>query len=207
MTSPVRMVLVLSLIALVSGVALGGLFGVTREQAENNVLKFKKIPAVVAISEAVSGPLDDAAKAALEQQLLAEKRTVDVGGKEPLLFFVVSKDGAPHAVALEGVGQGFGGDVGVMAGIAIEGGGLVGIGVTTMSETPGVGTRVLEPAFTKQFAGMPADAVVKVKKDGGTVDAVSGATITSRAVAAGVQGARETFEQHREAILGAVGAP
>lgn len=205
MNSSVRMVVVLSLIALVSGVALGGLYSLTREQAENNVLKFKKIPAVATITETISGPLDDAARAALEEQLLAEKRNVDIGAKVPLLFFVINKDGAPFAVALEGVGQGFGGDLGVMAGIAIETGDLVGIGVTTMSETPGIGTRVKDTAFAKQFAGMPKDAVVKVKKDGGAVDAVSGATISSRAVAAAVTAAKETFEQNRDAIVGAVG--
>ena len=57
---------------------------------------------------------------------------------------------------------------------------LIGIGITTMSETPGVGTRAKEDAFLKQFKGMKKDTVFKVKADGGQVDAVSGATVTSR---------------------------
>ena len=47
MKAALRMLVVLSTIAIVSGAALGGLYEATYERAENNVLKFKKIPAVV----------------------------------------------------------------------------------------------------------------------------------------------------------------
>lgn len=201
----VRMVVVLSAISVFSGIALGGMYGATHEIADNNILKFKKIPAVAAISEAVSGPLDDAARTALEEKLLAAKKSADLGAKEPTVLFVVEKDGKPHAVALEGFGQGFGGELGVMAGFSLETGDLVGIGVTTMSETPGIGTRAKEPAFAAQFAGMKKDAVIKVKKDGGVVDAISGATISSRAVAAAVDAARTTYQQNEAAIRAAIG--
>ena len=49
-----------------------------------------------------------------------------------------------------------------------------------MKETPGLGTRVADPAFTGQFTGKPADA--RLKSQGGDIDAVSGATLTSNAV-------------------------
>lgn len=205
MKPSVRMVVVLSAISLVSGIALGGMYNATHERAENNILKFKKIPAVATISEAVNGPLDEAARAALEEKLLSDKRLVDLGGKDPLLLFVVTKDDAPVAVAFEGFGQGFGGELGVMTGISLETGDLVGIGITTMSETPGVGTRTKDPAFAAQFQGMKKDAVIKVKKDGGIVDAVSGATVSSRAVAAAVDQARGTYQKNEAAIRAAVG--
>jgi electron transport complex protein RnfG len=205
MNASVRMVVVLGLIALLSGGALGGLYDVTRETAENNVLKFKKIPAVVDIQQGLTGALDDSARAALEEQLLAEKRMVDIGAEDPLLVFVLSKDGKPAGVAIEDFGQGFGGDLGVMAGFDLATGEILGVGITTMSETPGVGTRVKDETFTKQFRGMKAEGAVKVKKDGGAVDAVSGATISSRAVAAGIDKAKATFASHKDAIAAAVG--
>ena len=83
---------------------------------------------------------------------------------------------------------------------------VVGIGVTTMSETPGVGTRVREQAFTLQFTGLPGDTPFKVKKDGGPIDAITGATISSRAVTDAVAAAVATFQQHEAAIRDAVAA-
>jgi electron transport complex protein RnfG len=200
------MILVLALITLASGLSLGALNEATYQLAADNVLRFKKIPAVVDIYAAAGNPVGPQERPALEEELLREKRLVDIGAKDSLLCFVVKDGGEPAAVALEGTGQGFGGDVGVMVGVGLDSGDLVGIGVTTMSETPGVGTRVREPSFARQFAGMSGGAVFKVKKDGGAVDAITGATISSRAVAAAVDAAVTTYREHRDAIRRAVEA-
>jgi electron transport complex protein RnfG len=200
------MVLVLGIITLASGIALGALHEATWELAANNVLKFKKIPAVVEIYRLMGHDLSPADRLGLEERLLAEKRLVDVGANEPLLVFVLQEDGRPSAVALEGAGQGFGGDVGVMVGIGLDSGDVTGIGVTTMSETPGVGTRVREEAFTRQFAGLPAEGTFQVKKDGGTLDSITGATVSSRAVAGAVTSAVATYREHEDAIRDAVAA-
>lgn len=204
MNAPTRMIVVLGAITLISGLSLGALNEATYERAANNVLRFKKIPAVVDIYRATGQDVDEARRAALEEELLTEKRLVDIGGTEPLLCFVVKKDDKPFAVALEGTGQGFGGDVGVMVGLGLGDPRLAGVGITTMSETPGVGTRVREASFTHQFTGMPGDAVFRVRKDGGQVDAITGATVTSRAVSAAVEGAVATYRAHEEAIRNAV---
>ena len=201
-----HMIIVLSAIALLSGLALGGLNELTRERIRDNVLKYKKIPAVADIYEGVAGKLDAAARAAKEEELLAEKKYLDLGGKEPVLLFLIKKGGEPYAVALEAFGAGFGGDVGVMVGFKLDADALAGIGITTLSETPGVGSRVTEASFTLQFRDMPAAAVFKVKKDGGDIDAVTGATISSRAVAEAVRKAAEFFRAHREEILKALGS-
>ncbi len=204
MKSYVQMVLVLTGIALISGLALGALNELTFETIQNNILRFKKIPAVADIYETVGGELPAAERAQVEEGLLAEKRYLDLGQREPSLFFVVRKQGEPFAVALEDYGQGFGGDLGVMVGFEIETANLVGIGITTMSETPGVGTRVKQESFVRQFIGMSSDTVLKVKKDGGEIDAITGATISSRAVAQAMDRARGFYTEHREAILQAV---
>ena len=200
MANYIRMVIVLSAITLVSGLALGALNELTYETAENNVLKFKKIPAVATIYEGLVGALNQEQKIALETELLAEKLSVDLGEKEPLLVFVIKKDGAPYAVALEKFGPGYGGDLGVMMGFKIEDGSIVGIGITTMAETPGVGTRVTEQIFVDQFKTLPANAILKVKKDGGNIDAIAGATISCRAVALAAEQAKEYYEKHQEQI-------
>jgi electron transport complex protein RnfG len=94
-----------------------------------------------------------------------------------------------------------------MTGFDLESEALVGIGVTTMSETPGLGTRVRDAEFARQFVGLGVDAALRVKKDGGEIDAVTGATISSRAVADAVRQARDTFAAHKGAFRAAMAAP
>jgi len=56
-----------------------------------------------------------------------------------------------------------------------------------MSETSGLGANAAKESFRSQFAGKSGS--VAVTKDGGDIDALTGATITSRAVASGVNSA------------------
>lgn len=204
MANYLRMIIVLSLITLISGFALGALNEVTYEKAENNILRFKKIPAVAGIYQTIMGPLTADKKVKVQETLLAEKITVELTEGDPTLLFVIKKDGKPFAVTLEKFGQGFGGELGVMTGFRLDDGKLVGIGVTTMAETPGIGTRISEVIFTDQFKTLPDNAVLKVKKDGGIVDAVAGATISSRAVAYAVEQADSFYRTHQEKIKQAV---
>ena len=99
-------------------------------------------------------------------------------------FFVGVIDGEPRAVAFETFGKGgYGGDVGLMVGIDIKDDKLIGAGVTTHAETPGMGAKAKsDPGFVAQFQGLAVKDPIKVTKDGGTINAISGATLTSRAV-------------------------
>lgn len=84
---------------------------------------------------------------------------------------------------------GFGGAVDTMVGILPDGT-ISGISILSCSgETPGLGAKATEESFYSQFAGKPADGSVKVAKDGGDIVAITGATITSRAVTNGVDAA------------------
>ena len=76
----------------------------------------------------------------------------------------------------------------------------MGIGITTLSETPGLGTRITEDIFTQQFHNKSKDTIFKVKKDGGEIDAITGATISSRAVAQAITETKIFYEQHQEKL-------
>lgn len=68
--------------------------------------------------------------------------------------------------------------------------------VTQQKETPGLGTKMSEPKFKEQFNTKdPANFRLKVKKDGGDVDAITAATISSRAFCEAVQQAYEVYQQ------------
>ena len=63
-----------------------------------------------------------------------------------------------------------------------------GISIIESSETSGLGSKANDDFFRDQFPGLNADTA-KVTKDGGSVEAITGATITSKAVCSAVRAA------------------
>ena len=83
--------------------------------------------------------------------------------------------------------EGYGGDIQITVGITSDGT-VNGISILSISETAGLGMKAKEPAFYEQYQGKQAEKFA-VSKDGGEgepIDAISGATITSRAVTGAV---------------------
>ena len=86
--------------------------------------------------------------------------------------------------------EGYGGDIQFSMGVTLDGT-LNGISLLNIKETAGLGMKAKEPAFYGQYEGKQAEKFV-VSKDGGDgepIDALSGATITSRAVTDAVNAA------------------
>ena len=94
--------------------------------------------------------------------------------------------GAGEIFAVLNDGEKFG-QVSAMDTVINADGTVAGIKVTEASETPGLGAKAQsDKNWIAQFAGQPADGSLAVSKDGGTINAITGATITSRAVTLGV---------------------
>lgn len=64
--------------------------------------------------------------------------------------------------------------------------------VISHAETSGLGSKATDPNWQRQFVGSTED--VSVTKDGGTINAITGSTITSRCVCNGVNAARAVVE-------------
>lgn len=79
--------------------------------------------------------------------------------------------------------NGFGGAIDMMVGVG-EDGCVTGVSVISHGETASLGANCTREDFRARFVG--ASEALAVKKDGGTVDALTGATVTSRAVTEGV---------------------
>lgn len=89
---------------------------------------------------------------------------------------------------------GFNGHIGLMVGFLPDGT-IHKISVVEQSETPGLGTKMKGDQFKGQFEGKnPETFRLKVKKDGGDVDAITAATITSRAFCDAVERAYKAFK-------------
>lgn len=96
-------------------------------------------------------------------------------------------DGSISSYAFPFKGPGLWGTIEGYLGIAADGRNLTGIVFTSHSETPGLGGRIDEDVFRDQFRGLAVPAGAMVLKDaGGTgdIDAITGATYTSRSVMA-----------------------
>jgi electron transport complex protein RnfG len=188
MREMIQMVVVLTVLSFVSGGLLAYVKDGTKDKIEFQQLTFVKGPAIKEILKgAANDPITDRFKLK--------------DGDAERSFFVGVFDGKPDTVAFESSGKGYGGDIGLMVGVNLEDGKIVGVGVTTHSETPGLGSRAkTDPTFVAQFPGQPIAETFKVKADGGQVDALSGATFTSRGVAAALTEAGEIYEKLKPQI-------
>lgn len=188
MREMIKMVVVLTILSSVSGGLLAAVRNGTKDKIENQQLQLVKGPAIRAILEGCSNdPVADRFKITDE----ATERS----------FFVGVFDGAAQTVAFETFGKGYGGDVGLMVAINLTDDTLVGAGVTTHSETPGLGAKSkTDPSFARQFKGISAVAPIKVTNDGGAINALSGATITSRAVCAAATEAGQIYQRLKPQI-------
>ncbi len=93
--------------------------------------------------------------------------------------------------------KGFSGNISLMVGILADGT-VNNISVLQHAETPGLGSKMSEPSFKDQFNNKHADSFnFNVKKDGGDVDAITAATISSRAFCDAVNRAISTFENNK----------
>lgn len=76
--------------------------------------------------------------------------------------------------------NGFGGNIDMVVGISADRE-IIGIIITALSETPGLGSRVADPLYLAGYEGLSGNLRL-----GEEIDAISGATISSRSVLAGV---------------------
>ena len=89
--------------------------------------------------------------------------------------------------------KGYGGNIRLMVGLNPDRT-VISYQVLAAGETPGLGSNLSTPAFIARFKDQPA-ASVKVTKDGGKIEALTSATITSRAVCDAVANAAQRIDR------------
>jgi electron transport complex protein RnfG len=111
---------------------------------------------------------------------------------------ILAKNGRETAGVLYMVTpSGYGGEISISVGFDVAGQKLTGIKILSQSETAGLGANCVQPWFTQRFIGKTAASRLTVVKTETAaedqVQAITAATITSEAVTAGVNAARENF--------------
>ncbi len=120
----------------------------------------------------------------------------------PITVYTATKEGEVTGYAVETMTKnGFGGAIRMMVGFT-PAGEVINVNVLEQSETPGLGTKMTDegnPLITSFKGKNPADMKMAVKKDGGDVDALTAATISSRAYVDAMSRAYKAFTQVRDA--------
>ncbi len=173
MRDMIKMGLILLLITSVSGVILGVTNSFTDEVIQERALENMMESIGVLIPEAEDLDMIE------DEEILSRDLIREV--------YVGYKGGNVAGYAIKATSQGYGGDVVIMVGIVGDGT-ISGVQILEQSETPGLGTKVMEKDFLDGYRGRSTSEDV-------AVDVIGGATVSSVAVNRGVEAAASLYEE------------
>ncbi|MEG1634382.1 MAG: RnfABCDGE type electron transport complex subunit G [Rikenellaceae bacterium] len=181
-SSLTNMVMVLLLITLIASAAVGVVYQLTIEPIRNSKIE-KLNKAIVEVLP--------------QFKTLAPEKTIEIDGEEVKIYTALN-DQDTIGYAIESFSKnGFGGMIKILVGFTVDGT-IYSTEVLSHTETPGLGDKMdkKKSNFSQQFKEKnPASYKLSVKKDGGDVDAITAATISSRAFTNAVDNAYKAFQQ------------
>ena len=182
-----RLVIVLTTISLVAALALTGVYALTKGPIEKGQ-KEKKEKALYAVLPKFEGSVVDTV-------------IMDANNEAVPVHLAIDKEGRRCGAGIETYTlKAFSGRFDLMVGFDADGV-IVNTEVIKSAETPGLGDKINKSKsdFANQFNGKnPAEFNLSVKKDKGEVDAITAATISSRAYCDAVQRAYDIFTKIKE---------
>ena len=184
MSKILKHTLILTLITLIAGLALGFVYEITKDPIAQAQDAAKKEAWQAVFPEA---SLDDFEQIDVDQK--AADEAVKAMGVNATID-EVCKVGEDGYVITTTDKEGYGGDIQITVGITADGT-VNGVSILSISETAGLGMRATDPSFYEQYQGKQAEKFY-VSKDGGDgepIDAFIAATITSRAITVSVNAA------------------
>lgn len=188
----IKMIVVLAVICGGSGVLLSLFQEVTEEPRAYQLLKYVQEPSIKAV-------LGDYDNDPIKDRITMPAGKDDKGKEIRMNIFPAKKGDEITALAYSSSATGYHGIIEIMVGVGLDGK-LTGISIMTHTETPGLGARIVEPDFTDQFSGLELSDDLKLSSDGGQVDGVSGATLSSKGVLSAVRKALELFPKIKEEV-------
>ncbi len=167
----------LLIICLIATALLAGTNLITSEKIELNAVETEKMSRMLVLPEGKSyGEVT-----VLENGITYCQGTDDSGNQVGYVFTAGAK--------------GYGGTVSVMVGLDNEGT-ITGVEILSHAETPGLGANAVKPDFKERFIGKNGELTVnKTSNDGQNIQAITAATITSKAVTNAVNSITAAFEE------------
>lgn len=192
----------LVIITVIAGLALGVVYGITKEPIRVQEEK-KQMEAYAAVFPDASDFQEvegfDQAKAA--EVIAAYDNPIDDHAGDTVTVTVEALDGNGEALGYIfniTTSKGYGGDISLTVGIKSDGT-VSGYSILSINETAGLGMNAQKEEWAAQFADKQVDAFTVVKDGSGSgddakIDAISGATITSKAVSGAVNSCIACFQ-------------
>lgn len=169
-----RLVVVLTTICITAALSLALVYDVTKEPIAQS-LREEKLAAIKAVLPDYDNQPDQEAQTVI---LGKDKR----GREQKIDFYIATKSGKWVGTAFASPAKGFAGEIVTMLGVRPDNS-LNRAKVLSHRETPGLGAKIVKPKFIDQFQNkLLAEGEIKVKKDGGDIDSITGATISSRSI-------------------------
>lgn len=187
---------ILTAITLISGLLLGFVYELTKEP-----VRLQQEKAVQEACRAVFPGRDDISFEVLQvtPSVEVQEKNASAGVKTGTIYAAVTADGqtAGHVIESTSI-NGYGGNIVLYVGVTAEGV-LNRVSILTISETPGLGMQA-EKVLIPQLENLDVTEIVYTKT-GSTaeneIDAISGATITTKAVTSAVNGALRVAQELR----------
>jgi len=170
-----NMVITLFLVTLVSSATLGFIYELTRKPIEDALLNKRTLAFNIVLPEFDNEPVKDMYKVGI--------------GKDTFNFYAGRKSGEIVGIAVETTSQGYGGEIKLIVGFLPDGS-INEVAVLEHKETAGLGDKIIKSKsdWSTQFEGKnPEEFKLSITKDGGSVDAITASTITSRAYCEALQ--------------------
>lgn len=211
-----NMLITLLVVTVVAGGALGGVYTLTKDtisqqkiDKENNAV-WEVFMDAQKSTEEETVYLFDKSKVEIKKRafaVISEPKSATFykeGGGDSIIFFDLFEGENYLGSAIKTLtNKGFSGRIEIMVGFTKDGM-ISGTSVLDHKETPGLGDKMDASVsdFPKQFWGVQAEEMLsdgefKVKKDGGKVDAITAATISSRAFCDAIQSAYNLFVENK----------
>ncbi len=184
-------------------VLTAGLIAFTQLNTAERIVAQEKLSRSKALYEIV--PLAEHDNALLDDAFWINAKAL--GLDEPAEVFVAKQNGKATTLLLPVIApQGYTGPIRLIVGISVSGN-IAGVRVLSHKETPGLGDKI-EVKKSDWIHGFDDKSLLntseeqwQVKKDGGSFDQLTGATITPRAIVTAVYQALKFFDEHKERLL------
>ena len=200
MPETLKMLIVLTFIAGAAGLGLAGMHDVTLEPIIENERNFTLRSITKVLPNAEKPDPCMKLDAVFDNEPMNDAICID-GHK----VYRARKKGELVGLAIESVGdKAYDGTILTLVGVRMNDGVLTGIEVLRHRETPGLGALFTRCEFQQQMVGNGLDDIKwSVKKDGGDIDQLSGATISSRCMLNAIAKAQRLWKERGEEIVGA----
>lgn len=185
----VRLIVVLTVVCIIAAVALARVYEFTKEPIaeQRRLARLKAVEAVLP-----------------EHENQPDQNTINVdleNGQRRMVYLGLSGDNISGLAFEIKNSEGYGGEIVAMLGLNPNGA-IQGVEILRNGETPGLGAKIANPEFRSQFKGKSlANTNFMLKKDGGDIDQVTGATISPRAIVKAIKDGLEFYKEYKNEII------